>query len=91
MVNSNLPFGLSWNYTNNYQNLIQPRKEEMSYPAIIEYLKALAKIYLRSSKKKKTQLLDTAEEITGRHRKSLTRILNSNTEIISNKKNVGEK
>ncbi len=86
LVNSNLPFRLKWNYANNSSNLIQPRKEEVSYQARIEYLRALVKIYLPANKKKKTQLLDDAEKLTGEHRKSLIRILNSNSPELNNKK-----
>ena len=92
LVNSNLPFWLKWNYANNSKNLIQPRKEEVSYQAIIEYLRALAKIYLTAKKDKKTQLLNDASKITGRHRKSLIRMLNLNSKVTNNKKdNCGAK
>jgi hypothetical protein len=92
MVNSNLPFGLRWNYANNSQLLMQPKKKEVSYPAIIEYLQALVKIYSTANKKKKTQLLDDASKITGHHRKSLIRILSSESIILNNKKiNCGSK
>ena len=60
----------------------------MSYPAIIEYLQALAKIYFKSKRDKKTQLLDHASQVTGHHRKSLIRILKSNKQIKNNKKKI---
>ena len=73
-------------------NLNNPRKENVSYPAIIEYLQALAKIYFESKRDKKTQLLDHASQITGRHRKSLIRTLNSCRPIKNHKKeNCGAK
>jgi len=45
----------------------------MSYPAILEYLSKISQIYLKSDKKKKSQLLDHASQITGFHRKALIR------------------
>ncbi|OFZ75053.1 MAG: hypothetical protein A2451_11625 [Bdellovibrionales bacterium RIFOXYC2_FULL_39_8] len=86
MVASNPPSWVKWNYTNNSQFLLNPRREEVSYPAIIEYLRELAKIYFGASKKKKTQLLDDAEKITGEHRKSLIRTLRPGKVIENNKK-----
>jgi len=92
LVASNLPSWLKWNYVNKSKNLSQPRKAEVSYHAIIEYLQALAKIYFISNKDKKTQLLDDASKITGHHRKSLIRILSANQKIKNNKKkNCGAK
>jgi hypothetical protein len=92
LVASQLPSWLKWNYTNNSDDLIQPRKEEVSYPAIIEYLQALTKIYFKAKRDEKTRLLNHAAKITGRHRKSLIRILNFNIKIINNKKiNCGAK
>ncbi len=91
LVASNLPSWLPWNYANNIQSLINPRTEEVSYPAIIEYLQALAKIYFNSKKDKKTQLLNDASQITGHHRKSLIRILNSSPVIENKKNNCGAK
>ena len=49
----------------------------MSYSTAIEYFKALAKIYFISIKEKKTQLLGHASLISGRHRKTVIRILSS--------------
>lgn len=63
----------------------------MSYSTAIEYFKALAKIYFISTKNKKTQLLDHAALISGRHRKTIIRILKA-TSVIENKKiNCGAK
>jgi len=77
---------LNWNNANHSKNLIQPRTGEVSYPAIIEYLQALAKIYFSAKKDKKTQLLDDAAQVTGRHRKSLIRTLNLDRPIENKKK-----
>lgn len=63
----------------------------MSYPAIIEYLSALAKIYFCANKEQKTQHLDHACLITNRHRKSLIRTLNTFNPIENKKKNCGAK
>jgi hypothetical protein len=63
----------------------------MSYPAIKEYLNALAKHYFGSNKNKKTDLLNHASQITGLHRKSLIRWLGKNEPIQNNKKNCGVK
>jgi len=49
----------------------------LSYPAILEYLNALASYYFNASKKEKTKLLDHACKVTGLNRKSLIRKLNS--------------
>ena len=91
LVASKLPSWLKWNYGNNPNSLIQPRKEEMSYSTAIEYFKALAKFYFTSSKEKKTQLLDHACLISGRHRKTVIRILNSSGPIENKKINCGAK
>ena len=91
LVASKLPSWLKWNYGNNPNNLIQPRKEEMSYSTAIEYFKALAKVYFNSTKDKKTQLLDHAALISGRHRKTIIRILNSTSTIENKKINCGAK
>ena len=45
----------------------------MSYHAILEYLAKISQIYFKSDKKKKSQLLDHASQITGFHRKALIR------------------
>ena len=64
----------------------------MSYHSIIEYIQGLTQIYFSAAKKKKTQLLDDASKITGRHRKSLIRLLGSKRLIENNKKsNCGAK
>ena len=64
----------------------------MSYQAIIEYLEALEKIYSHSKRDKKTQLIDDACKITGRHRKTIIRNLNTSKDNKSNlKKNCGAK
>lgn len=65
LLNSNLPFCLNWNYANHSKNLIQLRKEEVSYPAIIEYLRALAKIYLTSKNDRKTVVVNEKINIFG--------------------------
>ena len=70
-----LPWLIS-KYTNNFDNLTQPRKETVSYQAILEYLKELSQIYFSANKIRKTQLLDDAAEITKRHRKSIIRFIN---------------
>ena len=57
------------------QGLTSPRKENVSYPAILEYLSQLSQVYFKSDLKKKSQLLDDAVQITGFHRKSLVRSL----------------
>ena len=92
LVASNPLSLLKWNWTNNYHNLVQPRTENMSYPALLEYLHSLSIIYFKSSRKKKSQLLDDAVEITEQHRKSLIRTLNSCNQSTNNKKsNCGAK
>lgn len=63
----------------------------MSYQSIIEFLNSLGKIYLVSSKNKKTQLLDDAVSVTGLHRKSITRLLGQQKLLVNNKKNCGSK
>lgn len=62
----------------------------MSYQSIIEYFEALARIYVRSKRKKKSLLLDQACEITGKHRKTIIKTLN-NKVIKNNKKRCGTK
>lgn len=63
----------------------------MSYPALLEYLQSLSIIYFKSTREKKTQLLDDAEKIAGKHRKHLIRIINRK-QIKNNKKsNCGAK
>lgn len=63
----------------------------MSYPAIIEYMQALLKLYTKANKKEKAQLLDHASKVTGRHRKSLIRLLSSEKEVLNNKTKCGTK
>jgi len=59
----------------------------MSYLAIIEYLASFSKLYFVAKKKEKTSLLDHAEKVTGRHRKSLIRIMsNAVDNLIKNNK-----
>ncbi len=70
--------------TKKYNMLTKTYRGDMSYQSIIEYLESLARIYVKSKRQKKSLLLDQACEITGRHRKSLVRILNS--EIVKNNK-----
>ncbi len=92
LVASYWPPWLVFNNYNKIRYLDKPRKANVSYPAIIEYLQALAKIYFKSKRDKRTQLLDDASKITGHHRKSLIRILKSNKQIKNNKKkNCGTK
>ena len=73
LVASQFPPWLSSKYTSNFDDLTQPRRENVSYQAIIEYFQNLAHLYFNADKNKKTQLLDDAVKITGRHRKSIIR------------------
>ena len=59
----------------------------MSYSGIIEYLQELAKHYFHSNRNEKSLLLNHACKITGKHRKSLIRILKAKGSIKNNKKN----
>lgn len=52
-----------------------PRKANMSYQAIKEYLCRIALVYKNSNRQKKSQLLDHAGEITDLSRKHLIRVL----------------
>ena len=58
----------------------------MSYSSTIEYLRELAKHYFEAKRKEKSLLLDHACKITGKHRKSIIRVLNSDEVIKNNKK-----
>ena len=51
-------------FKDQFKFLFNPRKEEMSYNAILEYLNTLSKIYFSASKKEKSKLLDHAIQVT---------------------------
>lgn len=81
---------LPWLELTNHRHSISlslPRKEDLSYQTIVEYLHALAKIYFISNRKRKSQLLNDAAQLTGMHRKSLTRSLGQADIKIKSKKN----
>jgi len=91
MVTSHLPSRLKWNFYHKINQLDQPRKEDMSYQAILEYIFTLSKIYFQSSKKEKNSLLNHAGQITGYNRKSLIRKLQKSKELENKKKRCGAK
>ena len=47
----------------------------MSRPALVEYLKGLWGLYKKAPKRGKTELLDQAENITGKSRRTIQRYL----------------
>ena len=69
-------------FKDKFKFLFNPRKDEMSYDSILEYLKALSNIYFNSSKKEKTKLLNHAIQVTKLHRKSIIRAI-KNGNLIS--------
>ena len=71
--------------TNHFNEINKERTDFMSYPAIVEYLKKLAKFYFQSSKPEKSLLLRQASQMTGFHHKSILRHLHRNRTINENK------
>lgn len=53
-------------------------EDKMNIDERYKYLRLMKKRYVKAGRKEKGQLLDEMEEITGLHRKSLTRLMNSN-------------
>jgi hypothetical protein len=87
LVASYPPFWLKWKWFKKIHWLPVLKEGDMSYLAIIEYLASFSKLYFVAKKKEKTSLLDHAEKVTGRHRKSLIRIMsNAVDNLIKNNK-----
>jgi hypothetical protein len=55
-------------------------EENMTIDKRRKYLRKMKSRYVRANRKERGQLLDEMEAITGMHRKSLTRLLNSSLE-----------
>jgi len=91
LVGSNLTSRLKWYFRQKIPHLSQPRKEDMSYQSILEYLAELSKSYFQADKIRKSQFLDHAELITKYNRKSIIRVLKNKENLSNLKKNCGAK
>jgi len=65
-------------------------EEKMTIDERWKYLRIMKKRYVKAGRKEKEQLLDEMEAVTGLHRKSLVRLMNSNMERRPRSKERGE-
>jgi hypothetical protein len=72
-------------------SILPGRAVRMSYHATKEYLCAIVARYQKSDKRRKTILLNEAQEVTKLSRKQLIRLLNQPLEILTKKKPSGRK
>jgi hypothetical protein len=72
-------------------SILPGRAVRMSYHATKEYLCAIVTRYQKSDKKRKTILLNEAQEVTKLSRKQLIRLLNQPLKILTKKKPSGRK
>ncbi|TMD46748.1 MAG: integrase, partial [Chloroflexi bacterium] len=68
-----------------------PTEDEMTLDERRKYLKRMKPRYLKAKRKERSQLLSEMEQVSGMHRKSLTRLLHAQSLERTKRKTVRER